>query len=101
MYGGPGTENIIVEGLALILYPKTNRIVCIAPTGKAAKRLGEQVGRRASTIHAMMELDEHTNALTPKALDVDVCIIDEMSMVDMMLFQDVLHVAPWGSFGVG
>ena len=97
LYGGPGTgKTSLLRAYVDIVSKKTNRILCMAPTGKAAKRLGEQVGRRASTIHAMMELDEHTNALTPKALDVDVCIIDEMSMVDMMLFQDVLRMLPLG-----
>ena len=97
LYGGPGTgKTSLLRAYVDIVSKKTNRIVCMAPTGKAAKRLGEQVGRRASTIHAMMELDEHTNALMPKALDVDVCIIDEMSMVDMTLFQDVLRMLPLG-----
>ncbi|MBL6723385.1 MAG: AAA family ATPase [Candidatus Margulisbacteria bacterium] len=97
LHGGPGTgKTFLLKAFVDIVSKKTNRILCMAPTGKAAKRLGDQVGRRASTIHAMMELDEKNHALTPKALDVDVCIIDEMSMVDMMLFQDVLRMLPIG-----
>ena len=68
----------------------------MAPTGKAAKRMAEQIGRRASTIHSLMEYDEKTHTLTPKPLDCEVCIIDEMSMVDMLLFQDVLTMLPKG-----
>ena len=68
----------------------------MAPTGKAAKRLAEQVGRRASTIHSMMDYDEKSHALTPP-LDADVCIIDEMSMVDMSLFQDVMAMLSPGT----
>jgi exodeoxyribonuclease V alpha subunit len=97
LYGGPGTgKTSLLKAYVAIVSKKTNHILCMAPTGKAAKRLSQQIGRRACTIHSMMELDEKTNALTPKALNVDVCIIDEMSMVDMMLFVDVLQMLPLG-----
>ena len=95
IYGGPGTgKTTMLNALVQVLSKKTDHLVCMAPTGKAAKRLGDQIGRRASTIHAMMEYDEKNHTLTPKPLNCDVCIIDEMSMVDMDLFLDVLTMIP-------
>ena len=96
LYGGQDREDVHVA-CGEDFSQENDRIVCMAPTGKAAKRLGDQVGRRASTIHAMMEYDEKAHTLTPKALDCDVCIVDEMSMVDMPLFLDVLTVLAPGT----
>ncbi len=98
LYGGPGTgKTSLLNAYVSIVSKKTDRILCMAPTGKAAKRLAEQVGRRASTIHSMMDYDDKSHTLTPKPLDVDVCIIDEMSMVDMSLFQDVMKMLSPGT----
>jgi exodeoxyribonuclease V alpha subunit len=98
LYGGPGTgKTSLLRAYVEIVSKKTDRILLMAPTGKAAKRLAEQVGRRASTVHAMMDVDEKSHALTPKPLDVDVCIIDEMSMVDMSLFQDIMTMLSPGT----
>ena len=84
LHGGPGTgKTTLIKSYVQIVSKKTSKIVCMAPTGKAAKRLSEQVGQRASTIHSLMDFDEDTHSLIPKDLDCDVCIIDEMSMVDM------------------
>ena len=97
LYGGPGTgKTTLLRAYVDIVAKKTDKIVCMAPTGKAAKRLSEQVGRRASTIHSMMDYDEKAHTLTPKPLDCDVCIVDEMSMVDMFLFQDILTMVAEG-----
>ncbi len=98
LYGGPGTgKTSLLRAYVEIVSKKTDRILLMAPTGKAAKRLAEQVGRRASTVHAMMDYDEKSHALTPKPLDADVCIIDEMSMVDMSLFQDIMTMLSPGT----
>ncbi|MEK9727016.1 MAG: AAA family ATPase [Candidatus Margulisiibacteriota bacterium] len=98
LFGGPGTgKTTMLHAFVKICAKKTDRIVCMAPTGKAAKRLAEQIGRRASTIHAMMDYDEKTHSLSPKDLDCDICIIDEMSMVDMHLFLDVMAMLPLGA----
>tara|TARA_A100001015_G_scaffold220825_1_gene248479 strand:- start:126 stop:2180 length:2055 start_codon:yes stop_codon:yes gene_type:complete len=97
LHGGPGTgKTSLLKAYVAIVSKKTDRILCLAPTGKAAKRLAEQVGRRAATIHSMMDYDEKSHALTPKPLDCDICIVDEMSMVDMQLFFDVLQMVPLG-----
>ncbi|MGA0241907.1 MAG: AAA family ATPase [Candidatus Marinamargulisbacteria bacterium] len=98
LYGGPGTgKTSMLHAYVQVVSKKTDRIICMAPTGKAAKRMSERIGRRASTIHAMMDYDEKSHTLTPKPLDCDVCIIDEMSMVDMHLFLDVLAMVPLGA----
>ncbi len=97
LYGGPGTgKTSMLHAYVQVVAKKTDKIVCMAPTGKAAKRLAEQIGKRASTIHAMMDYDEKSHSLTPKDLDCDICIIDEMSMVDMHLFLDVMAMLPLG-----
>ena len=97
LYGGPGTgKTSMLHAYVQVVAKKTDKIICMAPTGKAAKRLAEQVGKRASTIHSMMEYDEKTHSLSPKDLDCDICIIDEMSMVDMHLFLDVMAMLPLG-----
>ena len=98
LHGGPGTgKTSLLSSYVDIVSKKSDRIICMAPTGKAAKRLSEQIGRRASTIHAMMDYDEKSHVLSPKPLDCDICIIDEMSMVDMMLFNDVMQMIPLGT----
>ena len=98
LHGGPGTgKTSMLHAYVQVVSKKTDKIICMAPTGKAAKRLAEQIGCRASTIHSMMEYDEKAHTLTPKALDCDVCIIDEMSMVDMHLFLDVMSMIPLGA----
>ncbi len=97
LYGGPGTgKTTLLRAYVEIVAKKTTKIICMAPTGKAAKRLAEQVGRRASTIHSLMDYDEKEHLLTPKPLDCDICIVDEMSMVDMFLFQDILTMVSAG-----
>ncbi len=98
LYGGPGTgKTSLLRAFVHIVSKKTDQIVCMAPTGKAAKRLGDQIGRYAGTIHSYMDYDEKTHALSPRPLNCDVCIIDEMSMVDMTLFFDVLQMIPVGA----
>jgi exodeoxyribonuclease V alpha subunit len=97
LYGGPGTgKTSLLRAYINIVSKKTDNIVCMAPTGKAAKRLADQIGRRASTIHATMDYDDQTHTLTPKVLRCDVCVVDEMSMVDMFLFKDVLAMLTAG-----
>jgi exodeoxyribonuclease V alpha subunit len=95
LYGGPGTgKTSMLQAVVQIMKQKTSHVICMAPTGKAAKRLGDSVKCRASTIHALMDYDEKAHVLTPKPLTCDVCIIDEMSMVDMYLWLDVLKMVP-------
>ena len=66
-----------------------------APTGRAAKRLSELTGRKASTIHRLLEVDYSGGQVSfihneKNLLKCDVVILDEMSMVDVQLFQSLL-----------
>ena len=84
-------------GMLAAFEENGDRVALAAPTGRAAKRLSELTGRKAKTIHRLLEVD-HTaadstrflhNAKNP--LKCDVIVIDEMSMVDVLLFQSLLN----------
>ena len=95
--GGPGTgKTTAVNGMLAAFEENGDRVALAAPTGRAAKRLSELTGRKAKTIHRLLEVD-HTaadstrflhNAKNP--LKCDVIVIDEMSMVDVKLFQALI-----------
>lgn len=95
--GGPGTgKTTIVKCILNILEATRKKVLLLAPTGRAAKRLSESCGRDAKTIHRALETNPtkdggsifHRNESNP--LDADVIIIDEMSMVDISLFCSLL-----------
>ena len=74
-----------------------------APTGRAAKRMTEATGRRARTIHRLLEVSGDPddvlifNKDMDNPLDADVIIVDEMSMVDLYLFQSLLRAVVPGT----
>lgn len=100
--GGPGTGKTTTINM-IIRYFDTEGldIFLAAPTGRAAKRMTEATGFEARTIHRMLELngalsDEDTRKVRferneENPLETDVIIIDEMSMVDIQLFQALLR----------
>ncbi len=100
--GGPGTgKTTILKGI-LSLYEQMgfDCLLC-APTGRAAKRLTEVTGRDASTIHRLLEatVDPHTGKLIfardeNNPLKADAVIVDEMSMVDVLLLGSLLEAVP-------
>jgi exodeoxyribonuclease V alpha subunit len=104
--GGPGTGKTTTINMMLRYFEAEGLdIFLAAPTGRAAKRMTEATGFEARTIHRMLELNSalsdedgrkarfERNEQTP--LEADVVIIDEMSMVDIQLFQALLKaVAP-------
>jgi exodeoxyribonuclease V alpha subunit len=96
--GGPGTgKTTLINAVVEILEKKSRRILLAAPTGRAARRLGELTGREARTIHRMLEFSPRTAAFERNAarpLEADVLVLDEVSMVDLVLFHQVLKALP-------
>lgn len=91
--GGPGTgKTTIINGLIHIFEKAGLKLVLAAPTGRAAKRMTEATQREAKTIHRLLEYNysEEESVLTfnkneHQPLEVDVVIVDEVSMIDMVL----------------
>ena len=94
--GGPGTgKTTTVNAILQLLEQQAERVALCAPTGRAAKRLSELTGRKASTIHRLLEVDYTGGVVSfihndKNLLKCDVVILDEMSMVDVRLFQALL-----------
>ena len=91
------TENCLVLTGAILqlLEDQAERVALCAPTGRAAKRLSELTGRKASTIHRLLEVDYTGGVVSfihndKNLLKCDVVILDEMSMVDVKLFQALI-----------
>jgi len=98
--GGPGTgKTTIVRAIIEIFLAKALRVLLCAPTGRAAKRLSESTGREAKTIHRLLEFDSGLGGFRrgrENPLDVDLLVVDESSMVDMVLMNRLLQaVPPW------
>ena len=100
--GGPGTGKTTILRGVLELYDRMRlKTLLAAPTGRAAKRLSEVTGREASTIHRLLEVDISPesgemvfahNARNP--LSCDAVIVDECSMVDLLLMHDLVSALP-------
>ena len=96
--GGPGTgKTTTLNAVIALLREQGLKVALAAPTGRAAKRMSELTGEEAKTIHRLLELDAREpdamrfrhNEKNP--LPVDVVIVDEMSMVDSLLFESLLR----------
>jgi exodeoxyribonuclease V alpha subunit len=98
MTGGPGVgKTTIVKAILRILAAKGTSLLLCAPTGRAAKRMTEASGFEAKTIHRLLEVDPRTGCFKrgeDNALDCDLLVIDETSMVDVMLMQALLRAVP-------
>lgn len=98
--GGPGTGKTTTINLIIKYFEESGAdILLAAPTGRAAKRMTETTGMEAKTIHRLLELSgmssEDSKAVVfgrdqDNPLEADVVIVDEMSMVDIFLFQSLL-----------
>ncbi len=96
--GGPGTgKTTLVNSLIKILEKKGQRILLASPTGRAAKRLSEVTGREAKTIHRLLEYSPKKGMFTRNEdypLDADFVVVDESSMVDILLMNHLLKAIP-------
>lgn len=96
--GGPGTgKTTILRCLIQILEKKHQRIVLCAPTGRAAKRMSEATGREAKTIHRLLEWSPGESAFKRdqhRPLEADLVIVDEASMIDVVLMNSLLRAIP-------
>src|SRR3954462_1086388 len=96
--GGPGVgKTTIVNAILRILVAKGVSLLLCAPTGRAAKRMTEATGFEAKTIHRLLEIDPKTGDFKrgdDKPLDCDLLVVDETSMVDVMLMQALVRAIP-------
>lgn len=98
MTGGPGVgKTSTLDSLLRILMAKGVRVQLAAPTGRAAKRMTEQTGLEARTIHRLLEIDPRNGGFSRNAenpLDCDLVVIDECSMIDVPLMHALLKAVP-------
>ncbi len=96
--GGPGVgKTTLLDAILRILAAKGTKILLAAPTGRAAKRMTEQTGIEAKTIHRLLEVDPKTGGFRRGAdnpLDCDLLVIDETSMVDVSLMFSLAKAIP-------
>ncbi|MBR6862055.1 MAG: AAA family ATPase [Acidaminococcaceae bacterium] len=88
--GGPGTGKTMIQRAILEIYQKNHpkgRIVCCAPTGRAARRMEESTGHPASTVHRAIGLyaGDDGSFGTPTSLNADLLLVDEVSMLDIFV----------------
>ncbi len=101
--GGPGTgKTTTLNAIISIFEKKGCRVLLAAPTGRAAKRMSDLTGCEAKTIHRLLEVVYDAGGRTVFAhnetnpLECDVLVIDEMSMVDVLLFEKLLRAVRLG-----
>ncbi len=101
--GGPGTGKTTTLNAIISLYMQCGlKVLLCAPTGRAAQRMSEVTGQEAKTIHRLLEVswDKNEHPIFQRnernILDCDALIIDELSMVDVSLFESVLRALPLG-----
>ena len=96
--GGPGVgKTTIVDSILKIFTAKGLRCLLCAPTGRAAKRLAETTGRKAKTIHRLLEFDPSSQAFKCNAdnpLKADLILVDEVSMMDLLLAHAMIQAVP-------
>ncbi len=102
--GGPGTGKTTIIKCIIEIYENNGmKVLLAAPTGRAAKRMTESTGREAKTIHRLLEMgvSEDENSFFGRdegePLEGDVIIIDEASMIDIMLMNSLLKAIKLGT----
>ena len=101
--GGPGTgKTTTLNAIIKILKNRGMKVLLAAPTGRAAQRMSELTGEDAKTLHRLLEVswDRHDNPVFSKnernQLKCDAVIVDEVSMVDSLIFESLLKALPIG-----
>ena len=96
--GGPGTgKSTSIRALLMLLRTRKVDVALAAPTGRAAKRLSEATGAQVKTLHRLLEYAPHDNSYQrdeDNPLPFQFVIIDEFSMVDILLFYHLLKALP-------
>ncbi len=96
--GGPGVgKTTLVNSVLMVLKAKKLRVALCAPTGRAAKRMAETTGMEAKTIHRLLQYNPGTGGFihgSDNPLECDVLIVDESSMIDIVLASQLAAAIP-------
>ncbi|WP_267594488.1 SF1B family DNA helicase RecD2 [Carbonactinospora thermoautotrophica] len=98
--GGPGCgKSFTVRSIVTLAAAKGAKIVLAAPTGRAAKRLAELTGHEAATVHRLLQLKPGGDAAFDRdnPLDADLLVVDEVSMLDLLLANKLVKAVPPGA----
>ncbi|WP_326808474.1 ATP-dependent RecD-like DNA helicase [Streptomyces sp. NBC_01775] len=98
--GGPGCgKSFTVRSVVELAAAKQARVLLAAPTGRAARRLSELTGAEASTVHRLLELKPGGDAAydRDRPLEADLVVVDEASMLDLLLANKLLKAVPPGA----
>ncbi|MFI9251574.1 ATP-dependent RecD-like DNA helicase [Streptomyces sp. NPDC053069] len=98
--GGPGCgKSFTVRSIVELARAKRAKVLLAAPTGRAAKRLAELTGAEASTVHRLLELKPGGDAAydRDRPLDADLVVVDEASMLDLLLANKLVKAVPPGA----
>ena len=96
--GGPGVgKTTLLAAILAVLATKGVQILLAAPTGRAARRMTEQTGMEAKTVHRLLETDPSTGSFRRDAehpLEADLLVVDEASMLDVPLMHAIMKALP-------
>ncbi|HET9656612.1 MAG TPA: ATP-dependent RecD-like DNA helicase [Kineosporiaceae bacterium] len=98
--GGPGCgKSFTVRSIVELARAKNASVVLVAPTGRAAKRLAELTGHEASTVHRLLQLQPGGEPKFDRdnPLDADLVVVDESSMMDLILANKLVKAIPPGA----
>ena len=98
--GGPGCgKSFTVRSVVELAVAKKAKVTLVAPTGRAAKRLTELTGHPAATVHRLLQLRPGGDATFDRdnPLDVDLLVVDEASMLDLILANKLIKAIPPGA----
>ena len=98
--GGPGCgKSFTVRSIVTLAAAKRAKITLVAPTGRAAKRLAELTGHPAATVHRLLQLRPGGEATFDRdnPLDVDLLVVDEASMLDLIVANKLIKAVPPGA----